>query len=110
MLECPACGGGLTIAFALATERDDRPIRVDYQWWSCERCSARYNAVLIEDKTNIFNDDLEHTGYASEPAAWAASMARARACGRPRDKRCTCPIHRGGVPFARGVQAWYSSG
>ncbi len=77
----------------------------DHQWWRCEGCGACFFAILVEDKTNIFNDDLEHRGYRPKPEDWQRSMDEASACPRSRDKRCTCEVHQS-PPTAYGAFAW----
>ena len=106
-MECPACGSRLVAAFILETEDDDRPVRRDHQWWRCGGCGACYFAVLVEDKTNLFNDDLEHTGVLVEPERWRRDLQRAAGCRRPRDRRCDCAVHRD-PPRSSGTPAWYT--
>lgn len=107
-MRCPDCEARLTAALIIETTDDERPVHTDHQWWRCPGCQARFFAILVEDRTNIFSDDLVHTGYRVESEAWEASKRAGEACPRPRDKHCTCPVHRS-PPRLWGAQAWYSS-
>ncbi|MCP4805784.1 MAG: hypothetical protein GY913_35555 [Proteobacteria bacterium] len=104
-MKCPDCGEHLDAALILETTDDDRPVYTDYQWWRCSGCSTPFWAVLVEDKTNIFNDDLDHRGYRPEPDQWERTRALAAACRPPRQKRCTCTVHQS-PPKAYGGHAW----
>lgn len=107
-MQCPDCPGTLDFVFVLETTDPDRPVIIDHQWLRCPACATRFFAILVEDRTHIFSDDLEHTGYRAAPQDWERSLRRARACPTPRDKRCTCPVH-ASPPRCHGAQAWCSS-
>ena len=103
-MECPDCGERMDTALVIETEDEQRPVYTDHQWWRCD-CGARVFAVLVEDKTNIFNDDLDHRGYRPDPEAWERTRQAASACSSPRDKSCRCPVHQS-PPRCWGAQVW----
>ena len=93
MPKCPDCLVYLTCDFKICTKDADRPVERDYQWWRCGECDARFTAELIEDKTNVFNDDLEHTGYRVDVDEWTRSIAEARRCPTAGVWPCACSAH-----------------
>ena len=104
---CPTCQVYLDCAFKIETRDEDRPVYTDYQWWRCPDCDARFSAVLVEDKVNLFNDDLDHTGYRVAAEAWDNTLACARRCPTGGRRPCACDAHTApGLLLPRGSHAW----
>jgi hypothetical protein len=104
-MTCPDCQHRLELVFAMETRDKARPLEIDLQWFRCNACGERFFAILIEDKTNIFDDDFTHTGYRPDPAEWEATQKIAAQCPSPRDKGCTCSIHQN-PPRCNGPTVW----
>lgn len=93
MPKCPECDVVLDCRFKICTKDEDRPVERDYQWWRCSRCDARFTAECVEDRTNIFDDDIEQTGYRVGAAEWDASMKKAQRCPTKGKWPCSCEAH-----------------
>ncbi|TAL45891.1 MAG: hypothetical protein EPN92_06890 [Chitinophagaceae bacterium] len=109
MMKCIKCEKEIRCKLSIATEEEDRPIEISYQWWVCENCGARYYGILEDSHVNMFDDRLLHKGYLAEELKWKESLAKALKCPDPQNPACKCEVHQNISPGGFfGEFAWYT--
>ena len=107
MLKCTKCGHDIKCKLSIATEENERPIEISYQWWFCESCGAKYYGILEDSNVNMFDDRLWHKGYLVAESKWQESLDWALKCPDPINTSCQCEVHKDAPPAGfYGDLAW----
>ena len=109
MMKCTKCENEIRCKLSIKTEDSERPIELSYQWWFCEKCSAKYYGILEDSNVNMFDDRLLHKGYSIEELKWQESLTWASKCPDPQNAHCKCEVHKDlPPPGFYGDAAWYT--
>ncbi|HAN78802.1 MAG TPA: hypothetical protein DCQ31_14085 [Bacteroidales bacterium] len=108
-MKCVKCEAEIRCKLSIKTEEDDRPIEINYQWWSCENCGTKYFAILEDSNVNMFDDRLLHKGYLADTHKWQESINWAMKCPKSNNSACNCEVHKTiSSSNFYGESAWYT--